>query len=112
MIGIHFSINLPWRWGKKWRAPIHVCKDVPIRFLPNKNFQFEAVWLSPTTLLGLEVDTNWTHQDHGGITLGLTLVGLDVSVKIYDGRHWNDKAGRWYEDGEQEREWDDREAAE
>ena len=42
-----------------------------------------------------------TKQDHAGLRLVIDLFGLELEVNVYDGRHWNDKADRWYLPGEE-----------
>lgn len=51
-----------------------------------------------------------TKQDHAGLRLEVDLFGLELEVDIYDGRHWNHKANRWYLPGEEQRELDERKA--
>ena len=39
--------------------------------------------------------------DHAGLHFELELVGFYLYFQIYDGRHWNYKAKRYYLDGEE-----------
>lgn len=43
-----------------------------------------------------------TKCDHAGLRLELVLFGLTLEINAYDSRHWNDKANRWYNEGEEQ----------
>lgn len=45
-----------------------------------------------------------TKCDHAGFEFTLDLFGLELEIKIYDGRHWNTKANRYYLPGEEQAE--------
>lgn len=39
-------------------------------------------------LLELNLDLNWSGQDHAGPELELAIFGYSIRFKIYDSRHW------------------------
>ena len=47
----------------------------------------------------------WNRKtDHAGFLISIVLLWFDFSFKIYDNRHWNYKADRYYEPGEETKE--------
>jgi hypothetical protein len=45
-----------------------------------------------------DITLRWTTQvDHAGITLSFSFLKMvDVYVKLYDHRHWNEQTGTWH----------------
>lgn len=51
-----------------------------------------------------------TECDHAGFRTEVNLFGTELEINIYDGRHWNYEANRWYEPGEESRLIEERKA--
>ena len=66
-----------------------------------KNFESQLTFWGPSKLAEVSVDLHWWGQDHAGPKFELELFGFYFSICIYDGRHWNHDAGRWYRPGEE-----------
>ena len=87
MINFSFGLQNPFsdRWaivyhnsamlGKHTGAEIQVIKD-------NNIVDFRIRWT--------------TREDHAGVMLDIGLLGYTVMLHYYDTRHWNAKAGRYY----------------
>lgn len=62
----------------------------------NKAVEFQvSFWGSFRELFSVAVDTNWTGQDHAGIRISMTLVGVGFIFNLYDTRHWNYDTHAW-----------------
>ena len=61
----------------------------------NKSFEFQITSYN-MYLFELQFDCRMKGKDHGGISFNLTLFGYDISLMIYDNRHWNYEKGDWY----------------
>lgn len=45
--------------------------------------------------LELQVDLNWRQTDHAGPWLMIGVFGLQVDLRMYDHRHWDDQTNDW-----------------
>lgn len=45
--------------------------------------------------LELQVDLNWRQIDHAGPWLMIGVFGLQVDLRMYDHRHWDDQTNDW-----------------
>jgi hypothetical protein len=82
--------------------------NLGLKLFGNKHFEMQldnggSEWFR------LDVGTR-SRQDHGGIFFEVELLGLYLALTVYDARHWNHDEGRWYEPGEEAREWEVSEA--
>lgn len=59
----------------------------------------ELEFLKDTTIIDVMIRIT-ARQSHGGADIGFGLLGYSVSLRYYDNRHWNQKAGRYYIEGE------------
>src|SRR5689334_2529233 len=58
-------------------------------------------------LIAFYTGLRWrTH--HAGLNFMFRFFWLEFNFEFRDNRHWNDKAGRWYEDGEEQAEYEKR----
>lgn len=43
-----------------------------------------------------EFRTKWNRkEDHAGVEVKITILGLKLRCSVFDVRHWNDEANRW-----------------
>jgi len=93
MISFNFSISNPWikRFENLW------CRGYSTPF-KNKFIELEVT--RDTTILTFNLRLS-TRQSHGGLYIELGLLGYVFSFNFYDNRHWNYKADRYFEAGEE-----------
>ncbi len=85
-----------------WQGP----RQYGIFFDVSKNIGCETtLYLSLAPRLAFNM-TLTTKCDHAGFNLDIDIFGLELEIKIYDGRHWNAKANRYYLPGEEQAEID------
>lgn len=88
MINISFNLRNP--FSSRWRCLYTRAGDTPFK---NK---FWEVQVDETSDI-FSFDFRFTiRQDHAGVYASLGLLGYDVIFNIYDSRHWNEEAGRYY----------------
>lgn len=87
---ISFSFNIRNPWSDRWECIKTWAGDTPF-----KNKFWEAQVDRTSDVIGLEFRYT-IRQDHAGLYVSLALFGYDVIFNIYDSRHWNDEAGRYY----------------
>lgn len=64
-----------------------------IKLFYHKFFEFEIIYHSKTIL---EFNLSFTtKRDHSGFELILGLMGISISFKILDSRHWDYENDRW-----------------
>jgi hypothetical protein len=59
----------------------------------NKVGEIELIFMN-NLITGINFYKN-THCDHAQICLEISILGLTIVFKIYDGRHWNDENNNW-----------------
>lgn len=88
MISLNCNIRNPWSTTFKnlW------CRTYSTPF---KNKFIELEFTQDFTLVSFTL--NWTiRQSHAGLDLELGLFGYNAHVNLYDNRHWNSEAGRYF----------------
>jgi hypothetical protein len=60
----------------------------------NKFWEFEILKLGGM-LLDLTLAFHPRGRDHGGLKLEVGLLGFELSLNIYDSRHWDEDANKW-----------------
>lgn len=60
----------------------------------NKSFEFQISSYN-MYLFEIQFDFRLTGKDHAGVSFNLTLFGYDISLMIYDNRHWDYEKGKW-----------------
>lgn len=89
---IYFNINI--RHPGWWRRGRHIKSWHGSTPIPYKYWEVQAI--KNDNLLRVEFE--WTvRQDHAGVNLELGLLGYEIHFTVYDFRHWNSEAGRYYE---------------
>ena len=59
----------------------------------HKAWEFELIKYSRTFL---KAEVRWTVKtDHAGPSIGIGLLGYEISIQIYDTRHWDGKTNAW-----------------
>jgi hypothetical protein len=109
MISFNIGLTLPYQWAEN-------AKKINLDFwrhgsffnIPHKFWEVQIAHFNWTTLFDISIDTRWAYQDHGGVFFDLTVLGFYFGANVYDERHWNDDANRWYVEGEEESEWGER----
>lgn len=99
------GLRLPRHWSTK-EHPLRVSfwRHGDFFNVPNKYWEVQIDSFEWTTLFDLEIDWS-SRQDHAGLNVSITLLGIFFAAQVYDSRHWNDEAGRFYEADEDEG-WD------
>jgi hypothetical protein len=69
----------------------------------NKGLEMNAYAWGPSANLNFSVGFS-TKEDHAGFRFRVDIFGFAFEIVIYDYRHWNYEADRWYEEGEEEAE--------
>lgn len=87
MINFQVSISNPWSTGfdniKCWYGKT---------FVKHKYWECEILKTNDIVFMQFSI----THRrDHAGVRFEVGLVGYNLSVNIYDNRHWNEKNGTW-----------------
>ena len=97
---ISFSLSLKNPWHKFIQNEeghpsfARYCKSYKIT--KNKSSEVEFI-KRPTAynIFGISVNTIFTGQNHAGVSLYLELLNIELSVIVYDNRHWNYEKGAW-----------------
>ena len=66
-----------------------------INLTKHKTFEIELCSASMYNLFSFSLDLSWRGHDHAGPELHVELFGFEVTIKIYDNRHWNYSEGTW-----------------
>jgi hypothetical protein len=61
----------------------------------NKTFEIEIGSASMYNLFMFSLDLSWRGQDHAGPELHIELFGFELTMKVYDNRHWDYNKGTW-----------------
>lgn len=70
------------------------------KFTENKYWEIESAIFPLTKVFNIHLQ--WTLKgDHCGLSFTLELFNLYFAATIYDCRHWNYRANRFYKDGEE-----------
>lgn len=72
---------------------------------PTTAYNVQLSRFDTDTIFSVQLDTSWRGEDHAGPRLDIELFGVTLFMQLYDSRHWNYDAGRWYEPGEEAAEW-------
>jgi len=72
------------------------------RISKNKFFECEIVTYDPEYIFKVSIDLEFGGSDHAGSCLEIEILGLSISIKVYDYRHWDFENNRWmiYEEKE------------
>lgn len=100
----HIGLELPRHWGDNHPLDIDFHRTGSFFDVPNKFWELQITSFSWTTLFDIEINGR-PRQDHAGIAFSVTILGVYLSIQVYDNRHWNREAGRWYLPGEEEELW-------
>lgn len=95
---IQFSLavrNPVWRESHNDLFKNYYSRDWPIS--QHKSLVFDITW-HWYNLLELRVDTMWWGRDHAGIYLEIGVLGFNISVNLYDHRHWDESTNTWVGD--------------
>jgi hypothetical protein len=87
-----FQIINPFYKNSKFK--IYFCFTKQI--LKNKFFEIQLSKYN-RYLFELEMDFQLTGKDHAGIKFSLTLFEYELSLLMYDNRHWDYENRRWQE---------------
>lgn len=69
-------------------------------FTTYKHWEIQVGRWEPRHLVEFEIDTRWAGSDHAGPSIEIEIFGFMLMTTIYDSRHWNHDAGRWYTEDE------------
>jgi len=90
MLNLYFSVRNPFHKKNDFKSLF----EKGGKIYGNKNWEVQLVRCS-YYLLELDLDLCFTGKSHAGPALQIGLLGFSASVKIYDGRHWDDLNNRW-----------------
>lgn len=85
---ISFDLDLG-LWGT-WEPIV----DWVVLISKNKTFSYECEWVGILSLISFSFTWRW-RQDHAGVDLQFTLLGLSHTVQFYDNRHWDYETNNW-----------------
>lgn len=92
MINISFNIRNPYSqqfknlWARSWYVAKH-------KYLELEVYRDSSL---------LSFNFSWTiRQSHAGLDIELGVLGYCVHFNVYDNRHWNNEAGRYYKYSEE-----------
>jgi hypothetical protein len=94
MITLNFGIRNPWSntfkniWCRAYETPVKH-KYVELEVYKDSNILSASFNLT-------------TRQSHAGLDIELGLLGYCLHFNIYDNRHWNIEAGRYFKYNEEE----------
>ena len=89
MINFNFNIRNP--WNKSWSNTLFsTAFETPI-----KHKWIEVEVYKDGTLISLDFSFR-IRTDHAGLDFEVGVFGYCFHFNFYDGRHWNDDAGRYY----------------
>lgn len=88
MIYLGFNITNP--WSKRWENIWNKVYDTPH---PSKYVELEVFKDNAVVSFSFKLTTR---QDHAGLNVEVGLLGYSISFQLYDIRHWNYEAGRYY----------------
>lgn len=92
---IYFNINI--RHPGWWRRFENIKTWHGSTPIPNKYWEVQVIKNDNL----LRVELGWTvREDHAGVNLELGLLGYEIHFTIYDNRHWNSDAGRYYNESD------------
>lgn len=88
MISFSFALTNPWshRWKNVWNKVIST---------PHPSKYIELEMFKDTNIVSFMFRLT-TRQSHAGLMIDAGLLGYSFSFQLYDIRHWNDEAGRYY----------------
>lgn len=89
MFNFEFKISNPFvrdKWKSLYSNHFKISK--------NKVFEIEMIFFKSTIFL-VDLDINFNKVDHAGPKITLGLFGLEISLHLYDTRHWNYEENRW-----------------
>ena len=76
-----------WKWGIYFK--LYHYKSIESEITYHKEWNW------------FELHLDFTRKcDHAGISFYLEIMGINLSIKLYDSRHWNYDEDRWYKPGE------------
>jgi hypothetical protein len=87
---IYFGFNITNPWSQRWANVWSRAYELPIK---HKFIELEVI--KDTSLASFSFKLA-TRTDHSGLYMDLGLLGYSFSFNFYDGRHWNEEAGRYY----------------
>lgn len=96
MLSLNFNIRNPWSqkfntlWCRAYSTP-----------LAHKYIELEVY--QDSSVLGFNINVT-ARQSHAGLDLDVGLLGYCVHFNLYDHRHWNSAAGRYYKYSEEQGE--------
>lgn len=113
MIYFRFKYSNPWfKPNQDFENKDYVLIDRQVS--KNKNFELQISQFEPSDIFDVCLDLRWWGQDHQGPLLEINFLGYMFMMQLYDCRHWNWNANRWYTDEEAEaeaREWREQQEA-
>jgi len=63
-------------------------------FLKNKFWENQINWC-PQYIFEIDINVCLKGKDHAGISISLNLLGLNIMMKMYDCRHWDNESNCW-----------------
>lgn len=93
---IYFGFNITNPWSKRWKGVWTHTYDTPFK---HKYLELEV--FEDTTVLSFSFQLA-IRQSHGGLTIGLGVLGYSFNFQFYDNRHWNYDEGRYFKYNEEE----------
>jgi len=93
MISFNFNLSNPWsnRFENLW------CKSYSTPF---KNKFIELEVLKDTSIVSFMFRFS-TRQSHSGLSIEFGLLGYSFNFNLYDNRHWNYEANRYFRHNEE-----------
>lgn len=92
---IYFGFDIANPWSRRWTNVWNKVYDTPH---PSKYIELELFKDNTIASFSFRLVTR---QDHAGITIELGLLGYSLLFQLYDIRHWNSEAGRYYKYSEE-----------
>lgn len=106
MIFFKFIVDNPWhRPRDDFESRDFFYKDGS--FTRHKHWEVQVSRWAPDSLAEIDIDLRWRGSDHAGPSIEIELFGFMLAAKIYDSRHWNHDAGRWYTEEEARAEYEE-----
>ena len=99
---IFFKIHLdnPWfRHSEDFESHDYLYREGS--FTKHKHWEVQCSRWEPDRLAKFELDLCWRGDDHAGPSINIESYGFMFHAKMYDSRHWNYRASRWYLSGEE-----------
>jgi hypothetical protein len=91
MIAFYLSVKNP--FARDLEKTFSFSKDYKIS--KHKVFEFQFCRFANYHWFSFRFNLAWRGDSHAGPSLGIKFFGHDLTVRVYDTRHWDYKKGTW-----------------